>query len=230
MKITILKTTIWGIFLCCAVLFAGCNNTEAEEEDTFLEGWEQDITVEQGVDDKIKTVTSSTNMLKITGSKVNIRNKASLKSSVINQVNTGEVFEIKGKTETEEIIGKQTDFWYKIEKDGESAWVFGAFTSKNLNDNEQTFTGIFDGTEQGDYFYIHFKEDRNGKEYSFDFGEGGEDNNFGEYNLVKEESKYKGKTFEVTWKVKSRSTYAGEGSMDIVKREVPIIVNLKLIK
>lgn len=217
LKINALKTMVL-IFVLLGII--GCNNTESQSTT------EQQT---QQQEEAVKT-TLSDDKLKIIGDKVNIRSAAAPSSKVIGQENTGATFKITDRSDVHEAIGQQTDYWYEIEREGKPAWVFGAFTSKNLNDNEQHFTGIYDGTEQGDHFHIYFIRQINDEKNWMDFGEGYLDNNFSKYDLIEDEEKYKGKKFEITWKVILKSTYAGEGSTELVEREAPVILNLKLVE
>jgi SH3-like domain-containing protein len=74
--------------------------------------------------------------LRIIGNKVNVRSKPSIKSDIVTQLMINEVFDIKGKTDKTESIAEQTDYWYEIEKNGQKGWVFGALTTKTLNEKE----------------------------------------------------------------------------------------------
>lgn len=214
-----------GLFLFfISILLTNCDSSDAAKQQTA-----QQTQIKQP---QQQTVNQT---LVITGDNVNVRSEPSTDAKVVTKLQKDESFEILEKSESYQNIGTETDYWYKIEKAGESVWVFGAFTSQNLNDNPQTFTGIYDGTEQGDYFYLHFSDTE--KETVYDFGEAfwsGKDaavfHDFGQYDLEKDEAKYVGKTFEVTWKMVLQDTYKGEGLMESVKREIPIITNLKFIK
>lgn len=202
------------------ILMISCGNEATEQQQATQDS------VQQTTENQEATTTENT--LVIQGDKVNLRSQPTIDGSeVVGQVNLGETFEIKSSSDDYETIGKQVDYWYEIEKDGQSAWVFGAFTSRDLNNNPRSFRGIYDGSEWGDYFHLNFQVEN--EEQYMDFGEGANYNDYGEYNL-EEEEKYKGKTFEVIWKVLMTETYAGEGSMDLVEREVPYIVDLQLVE
>ena len=209
--------------LSLSIFIASCNDNKTETQQT-----EQQVQIEQP-----QQIISKS--LRIIGDNVNVREQPSTSAKAVTKLQKDESFDILDRTEGYETIGTETDYWYRIEKNGKAVWVFGAFTSQNLNDNPQTFRGIYEGTEQGDYFYMTFKDTE--KEAGYDFGEafwsGAEDaihNNLEQYDLEKEADKYKGKTFEVTWKVVLQDTYAGEGLMESVKREIPVIMNLKLVE
>jgi hypothetical protein len=211
------------LFLISLPIFiASCNDSETETQQT-----EQQVQIEQ----QQQIIGRS---LRIIGDNVNVRERPSTSAKAVTKLQKDESFDILDMTEGYETIGTETDYWYRIEKDGKAVWVFGAFTSQNLNDNPQTFIGIYERAEQGDYFHMIFSDTQ--KEINYDFGEAfwlAEENtlhNFEQYDLEKEEDKYKGKTFEVTMKVVLKDTYAGEGFMETVKREIPIITNLELVK
>ncbi|MFK7950713.1 MAG: SH3 domain-containing protein [Saprospiraceae bacterium] len=206
------------------ILIVSCGNEATEQQS---EQQPQQESEQQQTDNQ--EALSPENTLVIQGDKVNLRDKpTTLDSKVVGQVNSGETFVIKSSSDDFETIGKQVDYWYEIEKDGKSAWVFGAFTSRDLNNNPRTFRGVYDGTEWGDYFYLTFQVEN--KDFSMDFGEGANHNDYGEYDLEEKEDEFKGKTFDVIWKVLMTETYAGEGSMEIVEREVPYIVDLQLVE
>lgn len=222
MRKTNLKKVLF-LFLI-AIILTNCDSRNSETQQTV-----QQTQIEQQQQQIIN------NTLMITGDNVNVRSQPSTDAKVVTKLQKDESFEILDKSEAYQTIGTETDYWYRIEKEGNPVWVFGAFTSQNLNDNPQTFIGIYDGTEQGDYFYMHFSDTENKTVY--DFGEAfwaGDEaavfHDFGKYDLEKDEAKYVGKTFEVTWKMVLQDTYKGEGFMESVKREIPLITNLKLIK
>jgi uncharacterized protein YgiM (DUF1202 family) len=74
--------------------------------------------------------------LRMIGDKVNLRSEPSTKSEIIEQLRINETFDIKEKTAELETLQSQTDYWYKIEKNGNIGWVFGALTTKTLNEKE----------------------------------------------------------------------------------------------
>jgi hypothetical protein len=218
------------LFLSLLLTIIGsCNDTTAETQEQETQQQEQE---EEVID----------NTIEIIGNNVNARDEPTTDSKVITQVNSGEIFDILDKTENYEMIGKQVDYWYEIEKGGKAVWVFGTFTSKNLIDNPNTLRGVFEGTEWGDYFYLSIREYNseatdNMGEISYAFGEalwlnsdGLRTHNFDKYDLVEEEEKYIGKIFDITWTVVVQDTYAGEGLMHIVQGPVPIITDLKLVE
>jgi hypothetical protein len=205
------------------IVISSCNNSETETEQNN----------EQNQIEQLQEIVQDS--LSIIGDNVNVREQPSTSATAVMKLQRGEAFQVLDKSPTYETVGTETDYWYRIEKKGEAVWVFGAFTSQNLNDNPQIIRVVYEGTEQGDYFHMTFSDEDN--DISYDFGEafwsGAADavhHNFGQYDLKKDEKKYKGKTFDVTWKVVLQDTYAGEGLMESVKREIPIITNLKLVK
>ena len=197
-----LKSIRFIVLLIACLAIISCDSKEESNETPQSE----EVVTTQKVEDKLdkpdetKAAASlGENQLKIIGDKVNVRNIASTyESKVLGQLKKGDVYEIKGMSTDLERVGKKTDFWYKIERNGKSCWVFGAFTSKKLSEHPQTTRAVYRGTEEGDYFYIFFEEEN---EHYLDFGEGANLNKFGDYKILMEEEKYKGKTFDVTWKV-----------------------------
>jgi hypothetical protein len=125
-------------------------------------------------------------------------------------------------------LGEKLIFGIRLKKWVKKFGFLERLLQKNLNDNAQVFQGIYSGSEWGDYFHLNFRTEND--EFYMDFGEGANYNNYGDYDLEKDEAKYKGKTFNITWKVLMTETYAGEGSMDLVEREVPYIVDLALVE
>lgn len=223
-----LRNIRFTILLMACLTIMSC---DSKEEGSEITPNKEHITIEKNegeVAERQAETPLEDNQLKIIGDKVNIRNVAyTYSSKVIGQLKKGDIFNIKTMSDDLESIGQKTDFWYEIEKDGKSCWVFGAFTSKKLSENPQTTRCVYKGTEQGDYFYILFE--KKDKDW-LDFGEGYGLNNFGSYKIVEDEKKYKGKTFDVTWKVILKETYAGEGIMETVERECPVILNLELVE
>jgi len=64
----------------------------------------------------------------ITQNVINLHQRPANNSLVIQGLSNGEVCKIIKKGKQETIAGK-TDYWYEVSADGESGWVFGAFTS-----------------------------------------------------------------------------------------------------
>jgi hypothetical protein len=206
-----LKMISKSVFFLMLILLISCN--EPTEEQTTIS---QNQEIAQEVNHQLTVIGHNINLL------------TAPNGQPFGQAQDGEVYEVLDATSNFETIGRETDFWYQVEKMGEKVWIFGAFTSKNLNDNAQVFQGIYSGSEWGDYFHLNFRTEND--EFYMDFGEGANYNNYGDYDLEKDEAKYKGKTFNITWKVLMTETYAGEGSMDLVEREVPYIVDLALVE
>jgi hypothetical protein len=91
-----------------------------------------------------------------------------------------------------------------------------------------TFEAKYMGFDMGDYPHIIFK-DQKGNEY--DFGDGANSyGSFKEDDLLAEKSKYKGKTFKVTWEWKTSTFLCCEGEMTERTGKVPSITNLELVK
>lgn len=215
-----LKIISKSIFLLALIILMSCDNTTKE------------ATEHQQSQPQQQSTELKTNQLKVIGNNINLLNKPSSgEGRPIGQAQDGEIYDLIGSSANFETIGRETDYWYAIEKMGEKVWIFGAYTSKNLNDNPQVFRGKYDGIENGDYFHLSFSEEVAKDEYfTLDFGNAGDENNYGDYELETEEDKYKGRTFDVTWNVKPLNVYKGEGSMETEIREVPVIVDLKLIE
>ena len=72
------------------------------------------------------------NELMVTGDVVNVRSSASIdEDNVVFQVKSGDVGTVLEKGIMDEIGGK-TDYWYKIEVEGQQGWLFGSNTSRSL--------------------------------------------------------------------------------------------------
>lgn len=72
------------------------------------------------------------NQLYITAQKLNVRNSPKMNDeNIAFQVKKGDICYIKRKG-GQEIVNDINDFWYKIEYEGQSGWVFGHYTSKKL--------------------------------------------------------------------------------------------------
>jgi|AntRauTorckE5430_2_1112549.scaffolds.fasta_scaffold03581_2 hypothetical protein len=211
------------LLLSLIILISSCNSGEAETQQI-----EEQIQIEE----QQQVIGSSLNII---GDNVNVREQPSTSAKAMTKLQKGEAFDILDITDNYETIGIETDYWYRIEKNGKSVWVFGAFTSQNLNDNPQTVQAVYKGTEQGDYFHMTFSNAE--KRIGYDFGEAfwsnsenAAANTFKQYGLEENEDKYEGKTFDITFKVVLQETYKGGGFMEGVIREVPVITNLELIK
>lgn len=73
------------------------------------------------------------NEMLITGDVVNVRSSASIdEDNVVFQVKSGDVATVVEKGVMDE-IGGNTDYWYKIEVDGQQGWLFGSNTSRGLS-------------------------------------------------------------------------------------------------
>lgn len=127
------------IFMLFITLMVSCGDSASNaEENQNTEATQQPVKqeIEKEIEQKVTAET-----LKIIGEKVNIRT-APTSGKVISQVNTDDTFEIKDKSTYAETIGNKTDYWYQIEKDGNLAWVFGAFTSNKMNQSTQESMAI----------------------------------------------------------------------------------------
>jgi hypothetical protein len=114
MKKTLLIVLTLGILTIWA-----CTDDEAQDEN------ENQISTEEQNAEKEE---DKTDYLSIEGKDIWVRNQPST-GDVVMKLNSGDKCKIleKGKQET---INKQTDFWYKIEFEGETGWVFGSQTSE----------------------------------------------------------------------------------------------------
>jgi hypothetical protein len=105
------------------------------------------------------------------------------------------------------------------------------FCQQTEKDVQHVFVGRFISYECGDYCHIIFDtQSKNAPEFGLGKDELGEfnlsvENEFGEIEANKE---YIGKTFKVTWAYVETSTYAGEGSTEVIERLVPTIIKLEL--
>ncbi len=183
--------------------------------------------------------------------KVNAYAISSHQSKVIAELERGEQLEVIGKTTFFETIERETDYWYQVKlKNGHTAWVFGAFTNLNLNDNIQVLEAKYEKAYIDDYFHLNFqsidsKKDSGWRRNSFglegngmwDFGYSEGVNRIDDYDLTLEveqdngdltNPKFKGRTFLIQWKVKLMNTWAGEGTLSAVRIEVPYIENISM--
>lgn len=183
--------------------------------------------------------------------KVNAYITSNHDSKIITELERGEQLEVIGKTDFFETIDRETDYWYQVKlKNGHTAWVFGAFTNLNLNDNMQVLEAKYEKAYIDDFFHLTFKsidskKDRGWKRESFglkgngewDFGYSEGINRIDDYDLALEmekedgdltNPKFKGKTFLIQWKVKLINTWAGEGTLNAVRIEVPYIENISI--
>ena len=191
--------------------------------------------------------------LQITGSGVNVRSAADAGSKVLVQVGSGEKFDQLGISTFFETIGEKTDFWYEIDLgEGQSGWVFGAFTDRALSKNERTDRLVFEDIAFGDYYHLVFSWPEGdghgwkcGQYYmqadgSCDFGYGGPHELSGyELDIVVEDGElseivanpeFQSRKFDVTWRVKLSDAYEGEGSMETIPMETPQILGLELVE
>jgi Bacterial SH3 domain len=107
-----------AIGIVCAIYFYSSNQTAIQQPIPFLP-------VKERIAD---------NVLEITGDKVNLRNGPGTTYQVILMVDRGSQFKILEIGAIETVKGKR-HHWYRIQHQGESAWVFGAFTNIILDDN-----------------------------------------------------------------------------------------------
>lgn len=216
------RISIIGLVCIFSVLMIGC-----EEKTSEKEGNQSQKTIKEE-----NEIQNDQKLLTIVGNNINLRDQPSLEGKPVGQAQDGEVYEVFSSSLDFETIGRETDFWYQIEKQGELVWIFGAFTNEDLNNNPQVFRAIYNGVEWGDYFHLIFaaQEAKKGSYEMIDFGDAADENNYGDFKLEEEEENYKGKVFDVTWKVKPLVVYKGEGSMETEIREVPVIVDLNLVE
>lgn len=65
----------------------------------------------------------------VTSPLLRIRGEPSNKAAVIQYIRAGAVVEVIGKSDKEDQVEDQTDFWYRINYDGLKGWVFGTYLS-----------------------------------------------------------------------------------------------------
>lgn len=181
----------------------------------------------------------------IRGENVNVRAEADPGSKVLFQVSTGDAVEKVGESTFFETIGKLSDFWYKIRMDGKEGWIFGAFTSQKLSEHSRKDEMIFRGAGMGDYYHCSFdwadESSREGHgwkceryytnaEGNWDFGYGGNSESISGFQLSidgESNTALEGKRFMVEWGVEMNNTWEGDGSMETIEMEVPVIHSLE---
>ncbi len=122
-----MKIKILLFFIIIGIM--GCNST-AQRENNASENKKE--TREKSIPDK---EVSSSKYLIIEGENIWIRSKPS-NGKVIMKLNTGDKCKILEKGKQETIMGV-TDFWYKIEFNGKTGWVFGSQTSMKADSKTQ---------------------------------------------------------------------------------------------
>lgn len=71
------------------------------------------------------------NQLSITATKINVRSLPSVEESeVLFQLEEGAICNVLRRTDEKMDVNGNTDYWYKVEHNGESGWVFGFHTTK----------------------------------------------------------------------------------------------------
>jgi uncharacterized protein YgiM (DUF1202 family) len=71
--------------------------------------------------------------LMITATNLNVRSEPDTEAdNVVFQVTEGDVCDILERSSSKVEIRDMNDYWYKIEKDGRTGWVYGHYTSKSL--------------------------------------------------------------------------------------------------
>ncbi len=103
-------------------------------------------------------------------------------------------------------------------------------SSKKL---ETSFIGTYKGVEEGDYFHVEFLSE-DGELYDF----GGGENDYSDFELFIDNengetianANYVDKKFIITWANKKVRASKGEGSMEIVIKDMPSIIKLELVK
>ena len=183
------------------------------------------------VEKEEKTATTSQNeavklpknTLTVIGSNINLLSEPS-SGRPLGQAQKGEVYEVFDSTAAFETVGRETDFWYQVEKMSEKVWIFGAFTSKNLNDNPKISNMKFEGLSPNDST-LRFIAEGNTEQFVLDVPTI-EGNDSG-LNLTDNPASYRGQTFLVKWKVKLKEIPESEGNSEKVLREVPFVIQIK---
>ena len=127
-----IKFIILGfVILLFTSILVSCNDADADSE--TQQNQEEQTSYQKENAEEEQNAFAGQN-LRIIGNKVNVRSEPSIKADIVTQLMINEEFEIEGKTDDTETISEQTDYWYKIEKNGQKGWVFGALTSETLNE------------------------------------------------------------------------------------------------
>lgn len=257
--------TIQRIFQIGMILlilsFTGCDDATTSASNSTSEMEDGSTRADQDADEIPDVETADTDPksdnrgdgVTIEGKNVNVRAKASVTGKVVAQVNGGETYKQAAMSDFFETIGKQTDFWYKINLgEGQEGWVFGAFTNAKLSANPRTDRLKFEGVAMGDYYHLNFSWP-GGRGFGWkcpqyymepegfcDFGYGGPHELSGyelelevddsEYMELVPNPKYHQKMFDVTWKVLLGDAVKGEGSMETIEMETPQILAIKLVE
>lgn len=246
------STLVLVLGLAAGLVFTSCTDSKSEKstENPPAENKQNSEPTEPEPvnSEPTEEISEREDVLSITGDNVNVRSKASPNSKVLFQLHSGDKVDFSKESGFAETINKLTDVWYKVSQEGKEGWVFGAFTNRKLSENTRTDDMIFLYSEMGDYYHLVFqwadeatanghgwKCPRYGMEAdgSWDFGYGSQHGELSDYELEREEDgvsnpEYENKVFEVEWRVQMTNAWEGEGSMETVEMQVPVIAGLKL--
>ena len=122
-----MKKTLLIVLTLSILTFWACTDDEAQDEK------DKEITTEE---QKTETEEDKAEYLSIEGKDIWVRSRPTT-GEVVMKLNAGDKAKVleKGKQET---INNQTDFWYKIEFEGETGWVFGSQTSEKTGITAQS--------------------------------------------------------------------------------------------
>ena len=151
----------------------------------------------------------------------------------LGKLKKGSKVKVLQRTSFYDHIDMYADYWYKIEAEGGlRGWVYGKYTSLNLTDNHESLKAVLHRNRNGSsIFFMAVDPERDGAQgYDGDpfdpgywnFSYEDEFNNYGEFNLIKDIDKYKGKTFEIIWTMKMI-----KGNYEPSQK--PVIVDIRLL-
>lgn len=125
-----MKKTLLIVLTFASLSLWSCTDDEAQSEKD-----DKKIIKEEQKDDKEQD-QKKLDFLTIQGKDIWVRSRPTT-GEVVMKLNTGDKAKVleKGKQET---INQKTDFWYKIEFEGETGWVFGSQTSEKTGIIAQT--------------------------------------------------------------------------------------------
>jgi len=87
----------------------------------------------ESVEEEMPNVTVADNELFIIATKLNVRSGPTIEEeNVVFQLEKGQVATIVQKSEDRETVNGMEDYWYKIDFEGQSGWIFGYHTSKRI--------------------------------------------------------------------------------------------------
>jgi len=152
------------ILLFLSFVFNSCNSEDNIKQTNSSANTEIKTKTEKDKDKKTEEseIIKSENILVIKGKDIWIRNKP-ISGKVIMKLNTGDTCNILEMT-NEDQVRDMFDYWYKIEFEGKTGWVFGAQTNKKSREIhdivpfEKYFGEIarkYNGNTDEMFFYEH---------------------------------------------------------------------------